>query len=93
MQNDDCEMDLAKDTQLVSVNPCSEHSAQIALLFFFFFNNFYLFLALCCCIGFSLVLESGGCSLVVMRGLLTVVAFLVEQGTLEHRLSSCGTWA
>ena len=40
-------MDLLKDTQLVSVNPCSEYSAQIALPFFFFFNNFYLFVFGC----------------------------------------------
>ena len=41
-----------------------------------------LFLGLCCCAGFSLVVESRGCSLVVMHGLLIVVASLVA----EHRL-------
>ena len=45
----------------------------------------FLFLGLCCCAGFSLVVESRGYSLVVVRGLLTVVASLVE-----HRLY--GAW-
>ena len=31
-----------------------------------------------CCVGFSLAAESGDYSLVVMRGLLIVVAFVVE---------------
>ena len=67
-------MDLHKDTQLVSVNPCSEHSAQIALLFFFFFfNNFYLSV-------FGSWLLHRLTSSFGERGLLTVVAFLVEQG-------------
>ena len=46
---------------------------------FFFFHNFLFFLAalgLCCFTGFSLVVASGGCSLVVVCGLLIV----------EHRL-------
>ena len=38
--------------------------------------------------GFSLVVVSGGHSLVV-HGLLIAVASLV----VEHRLESCGTWA
>ena len=45
----------------------------------------YLFLAalgLQCCIGFSLVAESGGYSLVEVGGLLVAVASLVA----EHRL-------
>ena len=42
-------------------------------------------LGLRCCVGFSLVSESRGYSLVVVRGLLTVVASLVE-----HRLY--GAW-
>ena len=45
-----------------------------------------LFLGLCCCAGFSLVVESRGYSLVVVRGLLIVVASLV----VEHRLY--GAW-
>ena len=36
--------------------------------------------------SFSLVVETGGYSLVVVRWLLTAVASLVA----EHRLSSCG---
>ena len=42
---------------------------------------FLAVLGLCCCVGFSLVVASGGCSLVV-HGLLIVVADLVA----EHRL-------
>ena len=53
--------------------------------FFFFYNFIYLFLAvlgLHCCSGFSLVLASGGYSLVAVHGFLIVVAFLV----VEHKL-------
>ena len=51
-------------------------------------NFIYLFLGglgLCCCSGFSLVLESGGYSLVVVHRLLTVVA-----PVLEHQLRRTG---
>ena len=41
-------------------------------------------LGLHCCAGFSVVLENGGYSLVVVRGLLTVGASFVA----EHGLSS-----
>ena len=58
------------------------------------FSNFYLFiylflamLGLCCCKGFPLVVVSGRYSLVAVRGLLIVVASLVE----EYGL--CGMWA
>ena len=70
--------------------------------FFLIFKNYfdlsihYLFLAvlgLCCCAGFTLVVESGGCSLVAVHGLLTAVASLVLEHEPEHRLSSCGPWA
>ena len=53
---------------------------------FFFFFKFLAVLGLHCCMDFSLVVADGGCSLVVLRGLLIAVASLVE-----HRL--CGTWA
>ena len=33
----------------------------------------------CCCVGFSLVAASGGYSLAVVRGLLIVMASLVEE--------------
>ena len=49
------------------------------------FKTFFIFLAvlgLCCCTGFSLVVVSGGCSLVAVHGLLIVVTSLVA----EHRL-------
>ena len=36
-------------------------------------------LDLCCCVGFSLVAASGGYSLAVVRGLLIVMASLVEE--------------
>ena len=56
-----------------------------------FFSSFiYLFLAvlgLRCCMGFSLVAASRGYSLVTVRGLLIVAAFLVVEHTLW------GTWA
>ena len=57
----------------------------------FFSLTFYLFifltvLGLCCCPGFSLVAASGDCCLAVVRGLLIMVASLVE-----HRL--WGLWA
>ena len=42
---------------------------------------FLAVLGLRCCVGFSLAVENGDNSLVVVRGLLTVVASLVE-----HRL-------
>ena len=54
--------------------------------FFFFFNNFiYLFLFgavldLQCHLGFSLVVESGGHSLVVVRRLTVVAAVVVDHG-------------
>ena len=48
-----------------------------------FLNNFIsLFLAMlsvCCFLGFSVVVASGGCSLVAMLGLLIVVASLVAE--------------
>ena len=45
-------------------------------------QNFFLAVpGLRCCVGFSLVVENGDNSLVVVRGLLIVVASLVE-----HRL-------
>ena len=52
--------------------------------FFLIFKNYfdlsihYLFLAvlgLCCCAGFTLVVESWGCCLVAVHGLLTAVGF------------------
>ena len=50
----------------------------------FFRNNFtYLFMLVLClrCTGFSLVVVNSGCSVVVVRGLLTVMALLfMEQG-------------
>ena len=54
--------------------------------FFFFFLNFvylfYLFMAvlgLCCSAGFSLVVASGGYSLVAVHGLLIAVVSLVAE--------------
>ena len=81
-----------------------------ALIFFFFKNsfnliNFCLFLAvlgLHCCAGFSLVVASRGCSLVLVCRLLIAVAFLFAEHGLQgapasvvvaHRLScsvACG---
>ena len=59
-------------------------------------------LGLHCCASLSLVAESGGCSLVAMRGLLIAVAFLVAEHGLwdsqasaaaAHELSGCGSRA
>ena len=71
----------------------------------FFVCLFLAVLSLHCCAGFVLVVVSWGCSLAV-HWLLTVVApLVVEQGlwgesfdscgtwALEHRFSSCDTWA
>ena len=63
------------------------------------FLNFYLFIYLFltvldphCCVGFSLVVESRGYSLLVVRGLLIEVASLVvELGSVGF--STCGMWA
>ena len=54
-----------------------------------FFNLFLADLGLCCCRGFSVVMEIGGSSLLVVHGFLTAVAPRV----VEHGLSSCGSWA
>jgi len=68
----------------------------------FFFKLFLAVLDLPCCTGFSLVVVSGGYSLVAMCRLLIMMASLV----VEHRLcrlgcrasviagfSNCSTWA
>ena len=63
----------------------SRDRLQFTCLFFYDFIFIYLFLAvlgLCRCIGFSLVVASGGYSLVVMCRLLIAVASFVA----EHRL-------
>ena len=44
-------------------------------------NLFGAVLGLCCCVGFSLVVASGGCSLVVVHELIAVTSLIVE-----HRL-------
>ena len=57
---------------------------------------------LLCCMGFSLVAESRGCSLIAVHRLLIAVASLVAEHRLcvasastvtAHGLSSCGSWA
>ena len=65
--------------------------------------NYLLFLTvlgLHCCVGLSLVAASGGCSLVVVQGLLIAMASLVALHKLQgvgasvavaHGLSSCGS--
>ena len=72
------------------------------LTFSVFLIFIYLFLAaqgLCCCVGFSLVVASGGYSLVSVHGLLliAVASLLVEHGLEAHWLQlltcrlSCST--
>ena len=63
------------------------------ILFLFGKGGFYFYflavLGLGCCAGFLLVAASRGCSLVVVRWLLTAVASLVvEQGCTAGRLPS-----
>ena len=62
-------------------------STSVSLfLFFNYYLNFIYFWAvldLYCCVGFSLVAVSRSYSLVVARGLLTAVAFLVAAHGLE----------
>ena len=64
-----------------------------------YFFKFYLFPYFWLCwvfvaVGFSLVVVSGGCSLVAAHRLLFAVAFLVvEYGLRYAGFSSCGTWA
>ena len=45
---------------------------------FIYFNLLLAVLGLCCCVDFSLVVVSGGYSLVVVWELLIAVAFVVE---------------
>ena len=77
------------------IRTCVHHSGIIQNGFFKFF--IYLFLAvlgLLCCMSFSLVVASGGYSLVEMRWLLIAVASLVAVHRIwASRLNSCGTWA
>ena len=78
---------------------------MIAVVFFFFLSKKILFtavLGLHCCAGFSLVVASRGCSLILVCRLLNAVAFLVAEHGLQgapasvvvaHRLScsvACG---
>ena len=62
-----------------------------------FTNLMYLFVAvlgLHCCRGFSLVVLSRGCSLVVVNGLLVEAASLVwSTGSRFTGFSSCSSWA
>ena len=55
----------------------------LALLFFFLLFEIYLFMSVLslhpCCMGFSLVLVSGGYSLVLAHGLLIAGASLVAE--------------
>ena len=58
----------------------------IDFFFIYFFLIIYLaVMGLHCCAGFSLIVVGGSRSLVVVHGLLTIVASLVEL-----RLRACG---
>ena len=59
------------------------------LIILFIYLLFLAALGLCCCTCFSLVVASGGCSLVVVLRLLNVVVSRVA----EHRLWSTGSAA
>ena len=63
----------------------------LTILSLFFFKKVFIYLSLAvlglsCCVGFSLVVTSGGYSLVAVCGLLIAVASLV----VEHRLQAHG---
>ena len=63
----------------------------LTILSLFFFKKLFIYLSLAvlglsCCVGFSLVVTSGGYSLVAVCGLLIAVASLV----VEHRLQAHG---
>ena len=67
------------------------------------FNLFLAVLGLHCCVGFSLVVVNGLILFIMLYGLLTATASLLEQRmcclgscgswALEHRLKGCGPWA
>ena len=62
--------------------PGTSFSFFLQAVFFFFLIFVYLFLAvlgLCCSVGFSLVVTSGGYSLVAGHGLLIAVVSLVAE--------------
>ena len=66
-------------------------SEMVSISFFLRINCIYLFMAavgLRCCAGFSLVVASRGCSVVVVRGLLILVASLVAEHKLWSRQAS-----
>ena len=61
------------------------HSQFLYIRFFFIYNFIYLFLTMLglhCCVGFSLVVESGGYSLVAVHRLLITGASLVAEHSL-----------
>ena len=64
---------------------------------FFILNKFVLFLVvlgLCCYAGFSLVVVSGGHSLLVLHQfLIGVLLLLLSMGSGHAGFSSCGVWA
>ena len=86
---------------LCSLSPvCGFSSAFIIVISFT--HLLLAVLGLRCFRGFSLVAESGDCSLAVVCGPLTAVAPLVAEHRLQsvqasvaaaHGLSSCGSWA
>ena len=64
-------------------------TCSLFVLFTVTFMYFWLCWVFVATHGLSLVMESRGSSLVLVRGLLIAEASLVT----EHRLSSCGSWA
>ena len=63
--------------------PGNSHQGPVFFFLIIFIYFFFLaVLGLHCCMGFSLVVASGGYSLVAVHGLITAVAFLV----VEHEL-------
>ena len=73
-------------TQWFNISTYYKMITTIDFFFIYFFLIIYLaVMGLHCCAGFSLIVVSGSRSLVVVHGLLTIVASLVEL-----RLRACG---
>ena len=86
----DCSPQGGKELDATEATKHSTHGTQTSVHTCFFPKNYFLclvVLGLCYCQGLSLVAESGGCSQVMVHGLLTAVASPVA----EH--GPQGVWA
>ena len=97
--------------RLLATGPPGKSQVFFFLMIFKIYFNIYIYLNPACAVFvaaqvFSLVVASGGCSLVGVGRLLISVPSLVAEPdsrarelqqlqllSLEHRLNSCGAWA